>query len=173
MKECNLFLFFLFLIFSASPNARQVNVSSIGWSIEIPKIYSLVDSTNENGRMLLRFKRSPIDSDSEPVSPNVGIILDNVPENISLERFAEKYMSEVKKKWRVEKCDSICIPNSLCFCGSYPELKKSRIIRHTVYVVYQKITITGIQIIFDSTDSVFKDVKEEFIKIISSIQGPQ
>jgi hypothetical protein len=164
-------LLFLSLTMVFFAQAKVVKVSHIGWEINIPDKYKMVDSTTSEDRLLLRFKRQAIpEAKGTPIFPNIAIILETVPKNLEVKCFADKYLMKTKDIWRIDKIDSTFIPNAIWVTGFYLAKQKGKPVRHEVYAVYQKKGMAGIQIIFDSTESVFDVAQKEFMAAIKSIR---
>ncbi len=165
--------------FKAYPQ-EEFDIKEIGWSITIPKEYSLtpLDSPKPppSDAKLYLFKREPIkDENGVPIFPNIAIIIENIPENFDAVLYSINVQRRIKYKTKTLKyfvpSDSLFSINAFGTLIEYTEKWRERDVVHKVYQLYSVVGTKGIQVIMDCTDSVFKTVNDEFISTMKSIKS--
>ena len=133
-------------------------------------------------RILYSSKRASItDKVGGKVIPNIGIILESIPESIDLETFSAALLGDLQGA-SIQDMQPLRILNNYHFGGAdriipsknmlgyKATYKDESSIVHSVYVIYIVSNNCGIQVIFDATAELFPECSSEFLKIIRTIQ---
>ena len=138
--------------------------------IDLPNnSWHMASKETNNGVTVYFFKRDPItDSLKRIIIPNIDIIVEKVDEKADIVTW-----SITKRANMPLDVDKMFLPgeglinfkNAVGYKGKYTDA-----IEHTVYVIHAINNKMGIQLIFDSTTSVFGEVDKEFQKVMKSFR---
>lgn len=150
---------------------RQATIPEIGWSFDLPAAYLRAPVPElGDGLSMFRFKREPIvDASGLAVHPNIGIVIENVPEGTDAVLF-----SASKRRFKVLEVYSpdsgIYGVNAIGFLAEYDETLDGETYSHRIYVLHAIQGTKGIEVVLDATDSVFSEAQGEFLSILKSMK---
>ena len=138
--------------------------------IDLPNnSWHMTSKETNNGVTVYFFKRDPItDSLKRKIIPNIGIIVEKVDEKTDVVTWSVVKRAnmplEVDKMF-IHGDGLITFKNAVGYKGRYTDG-----LEHTIYVIHAINNNMGIQLIFDSTTSVFDQVDKEFQEVMKSFK---
>jgi len=140
--------------------------------IDLPNSsWHLAGKQTNNGKTVYFFKRDPLtDSAQRVIIPNIGVIVEKVDGKMDVVTWS--VLKRANMPLEVDKMfihgeGMISFLNAVGYKGKYVDDAK---LEHTVYVIHAINNKMGIQLIFDSTTSVFDQVDKEFQKVLKSFR---
>jgi len=147
-----------------------VFLEEIGWAFVLPDAFERIPAEQlPDGSVLHRFKHEGIvDGSGIVVHPNIAFIITDVPLNTDVVRFsASRRRFDVIKMYAPS--DPLFDVNAIGHLAEYTDTFEGREYKHRIYVLHAVQDSKGIEVVLDSTESVFNKVNGDFMEVLKSI----
>jgi len=166
----NIFVCLAVIITSAAAYSQKTfTIKSKNLSFELPAAWSEGKKQEDKSRGVVVFpynRQGIFDSKNREVVATIGIVCEEVPENLDPILYSSKYRHFEVKETFMHESGRMQIKYGLGFIGTYSYAGDE----HTIAAVYAVNGKDGIQIILDITSELYPKVKDEFEAILRSIK---
>jgi ribosomal protein L35AE/L33A len=175
-------LIFLLVICCSKPKIHKQTANNSNDEIkieEIQMVFSLTKNWEKSGDKMMNgpltgynFIRKPIvDGKGMNVSPFIGIMFEEVPENINILMYSMSKRTQLPPMKIIEVLSSDSKEYKLKYgVGYLSTYVDSNGLTHKIIVLHMINSTKGIQMIIDGTESVYDQMKNEYIDIVKSIK---
>lgn len=166
-------LLLLFLQASLRSSSGPIVLKEAGMQFSLPDSSWQPGKREESGSMILySFKRKPItDSLNRGIVANVSVLIENVEKGLDVISWSTERRQQVPftvTKVLTKEKGNLSAYQAIGYEGSYVDSKK---IIHRILIVYAIHQNKGVQMICDTTDSVWPMVVPEFLTGIKSLKS--
>ncbi len=147
-----------------------VFLEEIGWAFTLPDAFEPVPAeVLPDGSVLHRFKHEGIADDSGiVVHPNIAFIIMDVPPDTDPVLFsASRRRFDIIKMYT--PADILFDVNAIGYLAEHTDTFDGREYKHRIYVLHAVQDSKGIEVVLDSTESVFNKVNGDFMEVLKSI----
>ena len=170
------FLVPLLLLFFIQANLKTPALNILkeaGMQFSLPDSVWQPGNRQESGSMIVySYKRKPItDSLNRGIIANVSVLIETVDKGMNVNTWSSERRKQVPfkvTKVLTKEKGNLSAYQAIGYEGLYEDSKK---INHRILMVYAIHQNKGVQLICDATDSVWPQVKPEFLSAIKSFQS--